>query len=160
MGGGKRKRPTFAEQVSELKNPKIIQHVPGKKTPVIAEAVSLYDEHKAAWRIGRIQLVDPYGWHELDTAGIARIKDRLAALERNTWRDIFIRDADFNHKIEVSQLKCPIAKKWMAEHMKDQPYLWTIRVTAKERVWGILSESAYQIIFWDPNHLIWEILKK
>jgi hypothetical protein len=48
----------------------------------------------------------------------------------------------------------------MADKMQDQPYLWTIRITGTERIWGILSEGAYQIIFWDPNHLIWEAPKK
>jgi hypothetical protein len=48
----------------------------------------------------------------------------------------------------------------MAEKLPDQPYLWTIRVSWSERIWGILSEGAYQIVFWDPEHLIWDVPKK
>jgi hypothetical protein len=157
--GGNKKKPTFAEIVSEAKNPRASQKIPDKKTPIIAKEVSLYDDEKASWRVSRIQLIDPYGWHELDSTGIQRVKDRLASLERSTWRDIFIRDARHNHQIEVNSLKCPLAKEWMAQNLPDQPYLWTIRVTQLERIWGILSEGAYQIVFWDPNHLIWETPK-
>jgi hypothetical protein len=160
MVPGKSRRPTFAEMVSELKKPKIVENVQSKKSPVIAESVSLYDDDKAAWRVGRIQIVDPYGFHELDATGIARVKERLASLERSTWKDIFIRDAEYNHQIEVQNLRCQIAKKWMEDHLPDQPCLWTIRVTARERIWGILAEKAYQIVFWDPEHLIWEIQKR
>lgn len=160
MGTGNKKRgPTFAEMVSDLKRPKSVEKIAEKKSPVIAEPVSLYDDDKAAWRISRIQLIDPYGWHDLDAEGILRIKGRLASLERSTWRDIFVRDARHNHQIGVSDLKCPIAKLWMQKNLPDQPALWTIRVGAKGRIWGILSEKAYQIIFWDPDHLIWPIPK-
>jgi hypothetical protein len=156
----KRRRPTFKEQVTALKEPKAVHQVLGKKQPTIASEVSLYGEGKAAWRVSRMQLVGPYGWHELDASGIEKVKTRLASLERSTWNDIFVRDARNNHEIPVNTLKCATAKKWMAENMPDQPSLWTIRVTGKERIWGILSESAYQIVFWDPEHLIWEVAKK
>ena len=160
MKGNREKRPTFAEITSGLKQPKAVEKIRGKKTPVIAESVSVYDDEKAAWRISRIQLLDPYGWRELNADEIVRVKERLSSLERSTWKDIFIRDAHYNHQLEVNDLRCPIAKKWMLDNLPDQPYLWTIRVTAKERIWGILAEKAYQIILWDPYHLIWEVPKK
>jgi hypothetical protein len=160
MSRGNKKKPKSAVQVSNIKSPQAFQYVPGKKTPVIAEEAPLYDDTKAAWRVSKIQIIDPYGFHELDAAGISKVKERLAALEGNTWSDIFIRDARHNHQIQINQLKCPIAKKWMADHFRDQPCLWTIRVTGIQRIWGILSEGAYQIVFWDPSHLIWEIPKK
>jgi hypothetical protein len=42
----------------------------------------------------------------------------------------------------------------MKRNMKEQLELWTIRLSGAERIWGIFSEGAYQIVFWDPNHLI------
>jgi hypothetical protein len=160
MKRDKKKGPTFAEHISALKQPKTAQQIAGKKAPVIAEPVPLYNEEKAAWRISRIQLIAPYGFRELDVEGISRVKERLGALERNSWKDIFIRDKHYNHQIEVDELKCAIAKKWMEDNLPDQHSLWTIRVTGKERIWGILAEGAYQIVFWDPEHLIWEVPKK
>lgn len=156
----RKRKPTFAEIVSATKEPKSAQKVTGKREPAIAEEVTLYTHEKAAWRVGRIQLIDPYGWSELDPPGIERVKARLASLERLTWSDIFEKDAGNNHAIDVEDFRCPKAKKWMRINLPDQPTLWTIRVTAKERIWGILSEGAYQIVFWDPQHLIWEIPKK
>lgn len=159
MSRDKNRGPTFAEQVSALKQPKVFQQVPGTKIPVIAEAITLYDDRKLAWRIGKIQLVEPYSWHVLDANDVARMRAKLGSLERSTWKDVFVHDARNNHSIRSDQLKCPVARKWMADHMADQPLLWTIRVSAKERIWGIVSEGAYQIVFWDPDHLIWPVPK-
>jgi hypothetical protein len=160
MSGHNHRRPTFAEHVSAQKSPSSVQGVSGKKTPAVAGEVTLYSEEKAAWRFGRIQLVKPYGWHVLDIAGVNKIKARLAELERCTWKDIFVRDADDNHRFDVATLKCPTARNWLQNNMSDQPSIWTIKVASRERIWGILAEGAYRIIFWDPNHLIWPVPKK
>ncbi len=137
MSGRNHRKPTFAEHVSALKNPNSVQSVSGKKVPAVAGEVTPYNEEKAAWRFGRIQLVEPYGWHELDLAGVNKVKARLAELERCTWKDIFVRDADENHCFTVATLKCPIARAWLEENMPDQPSIWTIKVASKERIWGI-----------------------
>lgn len=160
MSRDKNRGPTFAQQLSSLKKPTTVQNVSGKKVPAIAEEVSVYSDDKAAWRFGHVQLVDPYGWHEINLSVAAKIKARLGELERSTWKDIFVTNAADNHHFEVATLKCPIAKKWMQSNMPGQPSLWTIQVSSRERIWGILAEGAYRIIFWDPLHLIWPVPKK
>jgi hypothetical protein len=157
--GNKKWVPPPSVAISNKKGPKTLEAVSGQKTPVIAESVTLYEDRKIAWRVSKIQLVDPYGWHSLDAAGVYQMKQKLGYLERSTWKDVFVRDARNNHSIRSDQLKCSIARKWMAENMPDQPLLWTIRISARERIWGIISEAAYQIIFWDPDHLIWPVPK-
>jgi hypothetical protein len=59
----------------------------GKKAPAIAAEVSIYDDRKAAWRVSKIQLAYPYGWHELDASGISRMKEKLAAFEGHVEGD-------------------------------------------------------------------------
>jgi hypothetical protein len=129
----------------------------GEKTPKTASEKPLYTDDKAAWRVSKIQLIDPYGWHDLNPTEITRIQLKLATFERNTWKELFVRDAKWNHRISSGDLKCPVAKAWMKAHMPDQPYLWTLRLSNTERVWGILSERAYLVVFWDPEHKIWEV---
>lgn len=158
--GRKDRFPKTKIDIDNQKIPRATAFISQKKIPIIQESVTLYSDHKASWRIGKIQLVEPYGWHILGAADIQQIKQKLASLEKNTWNEIFVRDRHFNHQIRCDELKCPKARKWMQANMPDQPYLWTIRVTAKERIWGILAEEAYHVIFWDPQHLIWEISKR
>jgi hypothetical protein len=142
------------------KQPASIEIPSGQKLPKSASLPSLYDDRKASWRMSRVQLSDPYGWHQLSVTELADLKSKLATFERNTWKELFVRDAKWNHRIDSNQVKCPIARQWMQKNMPDEPYLWTLRLSNKERIWGILSEGAYQIVFWDPNHLIWEVALK
>lgn len=124
------------------------------RQPVEAEKVD-YFHLKASWRVKRIQLVDPYGFHEITQEGIGALRARLANFETMTWREIFLTAKKQNHSIPVSRLRCERARRWMKENMPDQPELWTLRVSGAQRIWGIFSEGAYQVIFWDPEHLIY-----
>lgn len=154
MNRGHSKKARSIEHVPGKKEPKFSQQVPGIKEPRSINFVS-YGNLKAAWRINKIQLVDPYGWHKLTFKEISDIREKLSDFETMTWNEIFVVAKKRNHPIRVDQLRCEHARRWMKVHMSDQPLLWTLRLTGPERVWGIFSEGAYQIIFWDPNHLIY-----
>jgi hypothetical protein len=139
----------------DRKQPKTEANPTGEKIPrTIVDATSYYDR-KASWRVSNIQLVDPYGWHDLSLADVEHVRSKLALFETMTWGEIFDKARDRNHSIPVSKLRCRKAQKWMERNMKDFNTLWTLRFTGPERIWGIFAEGAYQVIFWDPQHLIY-----
>jgi hypothetical protein len=127
---------------------------PGDKKPAIAADPISYLHLKASWRVRHVQMATPYGWRELSPEQIVYVQSKLSAFESMTWKEIFVDAKKQNHAIEVGDLKCDKARKWMESNMKGQPTLWTLRFTGKQRVWGIFSEGAYQIVFWDPEHQI------
>ena len=143
------------------KKPKIVRPssvVPsGLKEPKAAFDPDSNLNRKAAWRVHRIHMADPYGWHELNVGSVLDIKEKLSHFESMTWNDIFTIGRTRNHKILVEKLRCPKAKHWMKENMPDQDSLWTLRLSGAERIWGIFSDGVYQIIFWDPKHLIYPV---
>ena len=112
-------------------------------------------DRKATWRLRCVQMVDPYGWHQLTFKELIYIREKLSAFESMTWNEIFVDSKKQNHDIPVSDLRCEYARRWMRRNMPDQPTLWTLRFSGLERVWGIFSEGGYQILFWDPKHLIY-----
>jgi hypothetical protein len=125
------------------------------KKPKVAVDPESFNQRKAAWRVGKVQMADPYGWHTLDLAAIGYIREKLGAFESMTWSEIFVVAKKQNHDILVSELRCEIARRWMKRNMPDQDRLWTLRFSGAERVWGIFSDGVYQIIFWDPLHKIY-----
>ena len=109
---------------------------------------------RACWRIQRVQLVDPYGWHELSLAQLGEMQNKLAQIEEKTWNEIFVEDKKRNHPIPVADFDCPRAKRWMRANLPREDELWTLYLSTTERVWGIRRDGAFHIIFWDPNHKI------
>jgi hypothetical protein len=117
-------------------------------------------QRKAAWRLNRVQMIDPYGWHRLSLQEVQYVHSKLSEKEKQTWAEIFIDGKHWNHPVPVSELKCPDARKWMRRNMPDQDQLWTLRLSGAERIWGVFGEGVYLVIFWDPEHLIWDMPRK
>lgn len=125
----------------------------GGKTPVESPAVS-YNHIRACWRLQRLQLIDPYGWHELTAAELSYIRQKLIQFEAKDWNQIFIVEKKHNHSVAVADFDCPRAREWMRRNLPDQDLLWRLRLTGTERVWGIWREGVFHLMFWDPNHQI------
>lgn len=147
MSNGKNKKASFGQIVIEA-----------KKEAVITPGAS-FNALKACWRVGNVQMVAPYGFHELPSTKIQYIRSKLAEFEKRTWNEIFVIDKKHNHSVAVSGLKCPIAKKWLRDHMSDLEEISSLRLTGTERIWGIFAEGAFTVLWWDPYHLIWKTEK-
>lgn len=139
----------------DRKKPKAEVTPQGQKEAKAAPAESAMGR-KASWRLNRVQLVSPYGWHGLSLSEVLYIQTKLAELERKTWSEILVKEKHWNHSVPVSQLKCPEARQWIRRNMPDQTELWTLRLSGAERIWGVFAEGTYLAIFWDPDHLIWD----
>lgn len=148
------KQPATEIEIASRRQPQASVNVKGAKQPVEGAKVDYY-HLKACWRIKRLQIVEPYGFHVVSGEEIGNLRGRLSSFETMTWNEIFLLGKKQNHSIPVPELGCPRARKWMRENLPDQPELWTIRIGGAERIWGIFSEGAYQVIFWDPKHLIY-----
>ena len=158
MAKRRKNAPRIAVPISGERIPKASESILGNFQPKAVEqarSMSL----KAAWRVNKIQMADPYGWHDMDSQTLGYIRGKLSAFESMTWNEIFTVAKKQNHSISVESLKCRDAKRWMQENMPDQTELWTLRLSGKERIWGVFAEGAYLIVFWDPNHKIMPTLQ-
>ena len=123
------------------------------KSPIITPGDG-YNWMRACWRIQRLQLVDPYGWRAITPDQLAYIKTKLAEFEAKDWNPIFVTEKQHNHPTDVASFDCPQAREWMRRNMPTEDVLWTLRLSGKERIWGILRDGVFHLLFWDPNHQI------
>jgi hypothetical protein len=142
------------------KKPKASLAVAPLKQPRIASDPTSYHERKPSWRISRIELVDPYGWHRLDGAGLQAIRTKLAHFESMTWSDILIKAKKQNHSVPISDL-CTTAQKRLKEiHCDYFDELLSLHLAGLERVWGILDQGVMTLLWWAPKHEVCPSLLK
>ena len=72
------------------------------KTPRADIPVDFY-KLKPAWRISRMEMCDPYGWHELGKEKLSEIRTKLGNFESMTWREILVDANKQNHFIAVCE---------------------------------------------------------
>lgn len=73
------------------------------KTAVITPPEEGTNWMRACWRIQKLQLVDPYGWHELTASEIEQMRTKLAQFEEKTWNQIFVDAKKWNHSVVLRQ---------------------------------------------------------
>jgi hypothetical protein len=97
-------------------------------------------------------MVEPYGWHTLDTQTLRYVHEKLTHFEGRTWGEILVQDKKSNHSVEIDQL-CSEAKSRLSEIGQDDiDELVSLRLSARERIWGILDQGILTLLWWDPNH--------
>jgi hypothetical protein len=103
-----------------------------------------------------MELVEPYGWHNLDARGIGSVRSRLSDFETMTWAEILVEGKKFHHAVSVEQL-CKEARDRLNHLFRgniDVDELVSLRLSGKERVWGILDNGVLALLWWDPQHQV------
>ncbi|GAA6622552.1 hypothetical protein [Scytonema sp. NUACC26] len=138
--------------MSKNKKPKTKVNPSSAKRPKIASSPNSFYNMNPSWRISRLEMLGFYGWHKLDTKTLLHVKDKLASFETMTWAEILVSSKKFNHSVNVNDL-CSIAQARLSEIGQDDiDELVSLRLSGKERVWGILDLGVLTLLWWDPEH--------
>jgi hypothetical protein len=111
-----------------------------------------------SWRVGRMEMVDPFGWHRVDGQILRYVRERLAQFETMTWAEILVRSKKQNHSIKVSDI-CSAAQKRLDTLRLLLEDVVSLRLSARERVYGYLENGVLILLWWDPLHEICPSLK-
>lgn len=131
-----------------------------KKDPKLSSNPDIYYDRNPNWRISRIELSDPYGWHNLDVVMVIYIKEKLSHFETMTWREILLDAKKQNHFISVDRLSKNAQDRLIETNQDDVEELLSLRLSGKERIWGVLEQGTLNLLWWDPNHQICLSTKK
>lgn len=147
----KRKEPKARATPTPRKQPRLPFHPEASKVPV-AEGRRDFMGYHPRWRFALLDLEGPYGWRRLERGAAPDLHGKLAQLERRTWNEIFVRDKHRNHSVELDRLSPDAAKRLKRKKLDDFGQLWSLRITGACRVWGILVEDVFYLLWWDPDH--------
>lgn len=142
------------------KKPKSKGARPGTiKTPIDKHGHSSNDM-QISWRFSMLELVKPFGWHELELAKLLQIHKKLGDLESKTWNELLVKEFKHYHPVAKERLS-PEARQRLEElNQEDVDELITLRLSSTERVWGIRNDAVLKVLWWDPNHLVCPSPKK
>ncbi len=117
------------------------------------------DLKKPAWQFNEIDWGGLWGWHKLEAKKWQENLPKLGHFETRTWADI--KSDGNNHVVDIQNSPNPEVLKRLAEiHQDDIDELFSLRLSGKERLWGILDNHILKILWWDMNHEVWPSKKK
>jgi hypothetical protein len=128
------------------------------KTPR-AEIFPNINQLKPAWRIGRLEMCEPFGWQDLERSKLQEIRARLSELEKLTWNEILVQNKYWNHTIQVEDLCSEAQERLLDLRLDDYDEIVSLRLSNLERIWGLRIDGAMTLLWWDPDHSICPSLK-
>lgn len=111
------------------------------------------------WRLGRLDLGGPWGWGELDGEHLERLHTVMSEFEASTPR--ILRVGSKLRDIPPEDL-CRGAQQRLLDIAEDDTIgLSELRLGHKKwRVWGFLTGSMFDVLWWDPEHTVCPELPK
>ena len=108
-----------------------------------------------AWHFRDLDHEGPFGWHVCDRETLVEtIMKRIESFETMRWKEI---PAKLLHPIKISDL-APAAQKRLEEiEQMDIAELWCLRIGKKPRVWGIRDRLYFRVLWWDPDHAVYQM---
>jgi len=98
-----------------------------------------------------------WGWHQVDAqTALGCIHCKLRDFEHMTWLDI---ERGGSHPVEVSRI-IREAQRRLQELRINQDPLFSLRLSGRERIWGVRVGNVLSVIWWDPKHAICPSEKK
>jgi hypothetical protein len=129
------------------KNPKTKREPQPSKTPKVG-----FDENplrlRPAWRIGAMEMCDPFGWHRIHGTLLLEIREKLRNFETMTWSQII---GPQSHMVSRDSL-CKNAQERLVQLKLDEiDELFSLRLSGKERVWGLLEHNVLTLLMVGPR---------
>ena len=99
-----------------------------------------------------------WGWHELATVKAKEIYGKLCGHETMTLAELFTKKG--TNKIAVERICKEAQDRLTALKLDDIDELFELRLSGKERVWGTITGSIFNLLWWDPEHTVYPVAKK
>jgi hypothetical protein len=122
------------------------------KQPKAEEPVIQFYKLRPAWRIARMEMREPFGWHELGKEKLEYIRQKLRQFENSTWNEILLIGKKQSHSIAVSDLSKEAQQRLTELRIEDVDEVISLHLSGKERVFGVRQDIALALLWWDPEH--------
>lgn len=92
-----------------------------------------------------------WAWGSADAGHLDDARSKLAGFEASTWAQL---RGDHHHRVVVADLEPEAQKRLRELRQDDVDALYSLRLTGKRRVWGILHTNVFYLLWWDPTHSV------
>jgi hypothetical protein len=139
------KKPSVAIHPTSNKSPRI-GNIPREDGCIIFSFVRFDSQHH--W------CVEP----DPKTHDVWELGEKLKSFEQTQWKHLAANQQN-NHSVPFYKLVDEAQKVAQDMGIDDYGEIWSLRLTGKQRIWGVRDENFFITIWWDPHHQICPSLK-
>jgi hypothetical protein len=106
-----------------------------------------------AWHFKVLDLYGPYCPTKMTKDTLKEVKKKLGEFEGMTWQEIERNGK--NHFVSTANLAKEARQRLREIEQDDLEQLYSLRLSGKERVYGIREANILRILWWDPTHSVY-----
>lgn len=131
----------------------------GKHPVTAADPAEAARRETVSWRFSIADFDgSDWGWHEVATIKAREIHTKLCGHETMTLAEFFTKPG--TNKIPTERICKEARERLMDLNRDDIDELFELRLGATERVWGTMTGSVFNLLWWDPEHTVYPVKKK
>jgi hypothetical protein len=114
------------------------------------------------WAFHLMDMQGEWGWDKVDLDDICKtILPKLKEFETQKWKEIISAGRQKGSKfLKVAELEQKAQKRLKDISLGDIDRLFSFRIMAQPRLWGLIDRNIFQLLWWDPNHSVYTVPKK
>lgn len=152
----------------KVKQPKMASHLqPKDRTPSSKYDPESNRDEYPAWQLGLIDNDCNWSWQSISgTDWWSDIHLKLKNFETMTWQEILnatggrgAGNGNNNHEVSLERLSTVARKRLKELGHNDIDTIFSLRLSSRERIWGILHGRVLKIIWFDQNHEVCPSIK-
>ncbi len=109
------------------------------------------------WSFVLVDIGAQWSFSNMKGPQLAKALRRLGEFEKMTWAAI---EQGGSHPIQVTEIISDARKRLVKIRQDDEDVLFSLRMSGKQRIWGIRDRHILRILWWDPNHEVYPSSKK
>ena len=111
-------------------------------------------QRNPAWQLNSVDIEhNKWGWKHLGNNDPIALLKKLSDYELRTWGEIH-QDKKRDHYVAMNDLSQEAQKRLKELNLGDIEKLFRLRFEGKLRIWGILHQHIFKIIWLDPEHTV------
>ncbi|KHD07129.1 hypothetical protein PN36_28025 [Candidatus Thiomargarita nelsonii] len=139
-----KKAHAFQKQVEPKKQAKKLQEFTERKA------------HYPVWQFSLLDWEGTWSWDVMDIKKSHEILKKLGDFETRTWGEIESNKEEGSHLVKVDDCPNPQVKERLEQlELDDIDELFSLRLSGKERIFGILEGFTLKILWYDSEHKVW-----
>lgn len=112
---------------------------------------------RLCWRFGHVDHDGPWGFDSVEPGTLCWILTCLRKFESMTLNEVFHNGGYPGKDYNVPDLPNKLARDRLEDlKLSDMTKIHCLRLQGQPRLYGFLHENIFHVIWWDPEHEVWE----
>lgn len=105
------------------------------------------------------EYVGAWSWPDVNSSEAGELLRFLCEISRYTWAELVrLHGGSYHHEQDIEEV-CEQAQNRIVELGHDAQFekLFRLRVGHRKRLWGFATEGVFYVLWWDPDHKVYEL---